>query len=99
MPAYLEVILGDRTEVVPLDGDRLSIGREPGNDVAISDATMSRRHAVFARLAAGWSVTDVGSTNGTLVNGEPIDAPRPLFSGDEIQFGDTRLIYHSGDIR
>ena len=99
MPAYLEVILADRTEMVPLEGVRLTVGRDGSNDVAIGDATASRRHAAFERLAAGWSVSDVGSKNGTLVNGQYIDQPRPLFSGDEIVMGETRLVYHSGEIR
>ena len=99
MPPYLEVVSGDRTEMVPLDGARLTVGRDPSSDVHVDDATVSRRHAVLERLAAGWSVSDLRSTNGTLVNGDFIDQPRPLFSGDEIQVGETRLIYHSGDIR
>ena len=99
MSAYLEVIGDDQTEMVPLDGARLTVGRGPSNDLVLADKTASRRHAVFERLAAGWSVADVGSTNGTTVNGQYVDQPRPLFSGDEIVIGDTRLIYHSGEIR
>ena len=99
MPPYLEVVFADRTEVVPLDGARLMVGRDSSSDIKVDDTTASRRHAVLERLAAGWSVSDAGSTNGTLVNGEFIDQPRPLFSGDEILVGETRLIYHSGDIR
>jgi len=48
---------------------------------------------VLERLAAGWSVSDLDSTNGTLVNGEPLRQPRPLYPGDEIEVGDTRLVY------
>ena len=99
MSPYLEVVFPDRTEMVPLDGQRVTVGRGSSNDVTVDDATASRRHAVFQRLAAGWSVTDAGSTNGTLVNGSYIDQPQPLFSGDEIVVGETRLVYHSGDIR
>jgi pSer/pThr/pTyr-binding forkhead associated (FHA) protein len=43
-------------------------------------------------------VSDIGSKNGTLVNGELVDQPRPLYSGDEIIVGETRLIYHSGGL-
>lgn len=98
MPAYLEVCREDTTDVVPLEGVRLTVGRGPSNDVDLDDPTASRRHAVFERLAAGWSIDDVGSLNGTLVNGELLDRSRPLYSGDEILVGDTRLIYHSGDL-
>ena len=48
---------------------------------------------MLERLAAGWSVSDLDSTNGTLVNGEPLRQPRPLYPGDEIEVGDTRLVY------
>ena len=98
MPPYLEVIGGDQTDMAPLEGIRLTVGRGKSNDIALKDPAASRRHAVFERLAAGWSVTDVGSKNGTLVNGEFVDEPRPLYSGDEIIVGETRLIYHSGEI-
>ena len=98
MDAHLEMSGPGRTGRVALDGDRLTIGREKGNDVVLpGDPMVSRRHALLERLAAGWSVSDLGSTNGTFVNGEPLDRPRPLYSGDEIAVGETRLVYHQGE--
>jgi pSer/pThr/pTyr-binding forkhead associated (FHA) protein len=85
--------------MVPLEGIRLTVGRGSSNDIDLNDRAASRRHAVLERLAAGWSVEDVGSKNGTLVNGEYVQQARPLYSGDEIVVGETLLIYHSGDIR
>ena len=99
MPAYLEVTRDGATDVVPLEGVRITVGRGPSNDVDLDDPTASRRHAVLERLAAGWSIDDVGSLNGTLVNGELLERARPLYSGDEIVVGDTRLIFHAGTIR
>jgi pSer/pThr/pTyr-binding forkhead associated (FHA) protein len=96
--AYLEVCRDDATDVVPLDGVRLTVGRGPSNDIDLDDPTASRRHAVLERLAAGWSIDDVGSLNGTLVNGTLLARAPPLYSGDEIVVGDTRLIFHGGDI-
>jgi pSer/pThr/pTyr-binding forkhead associated (FHA) protein len=99
VPPYLEVSHDDRTDVFHLDGPRVTVGRGSANDLDLDDPTTSRRHAVLERLAAGWSVKDLGSLNGTYVNGEPVVQPRPLYSGDEIAFGESRVIYHSGEIR
>lgn len=92
--AYLEVWRPDGAERVFLDGDRLTIGREESNDVIVpDDPTVSRHHAVLERLAAGWCVSDLNSLNGTFVNGQPLGQGRPLYSGDEIEVGETRLVY------
>jgi pSer/pThr/pTyr-binding forkhead associated (FHA) protein len=94
MEAHLELFGPERTGRVPLDGDRLTIGRDQSNDVVLpDDLTVSRHHAVLERLAAGWSVSDLNSTNGTFVNGQFLTQPRPLYSGDEIEVGETRLVY------
>jgi pSer/pThr/pTyr-binding forkhead associated (FHA) protein len=92
--AYVEVFGPQGTQRVFLDGDRVSVGRDESNDLVLpDDTTVSRRHAAFERLAAGWCITDLNSTNGTLVNGELLNQPRPLYSGDEIEVGETRLVY------
>ncbi len=97
MEAHLELFGPERTGRVPLDGDRLTIGRDQSNDVVLpDDLTVSRHHAVLERLAAGWSVSDLNSTNGTFVNGQFLTQPRPLYSGDEIEVGETRLVYREG---
>jgi pSer/pThr/pTyr-binding forkhead associated (FHA) protein len=80
---------------VPLSGLQLTIGRDSGNDVRLrDDPTVSRRHAVLQRLAAGWAIHDHSSLNGTFVNDELLTGGRPLYPGDEIRLGDTILIYH-----
>lgn len=97
MEAHLEVFGPEGTGRVPLDGDRLTIGRDQSNDIGLpEDLAVSRRHALLERLAAGWSVSDLSSTNGTFVNGQPLSQPRPLYSGDEIEVGETRLVYRQG---
>ena len=83
-----------RSSRLDLVADRSTIGKAAENDVALADdATASRLHAVLERFAAGWCVTDLGSSNGTLVNGERIWASRRLRHGDEIRVGQTRLIF------
>lgn len=82
---------------VSLEGmNQVSVGRGKGNDLVIDDPTVSRRHLVLERLAAGWSAHDVQSTNGTLVNGEPIGQGRPLYPEDQLLLGDTKIVYRSG---
>lgn len=90
----MEVWRGGEAERVPLVGERLTVGRDPANDVAVpDDLTVSRNHAVFEQLPGGWWIRDLGSTNGTYVNGVEVTDERPVFPDDEIRVGDTRLVF------
>src|SRR3954470_22804548 len=90
----IEVINGVRSERLDLAADRSTIGKAVENDVPLADDAMaSHLHAVLERFAAGWCVTDLGSSNGTWVNGERIWATRRLRHGDEIRVGQTRLVF------
>ncbi|MBV8296625.1 MAG: FHA domain-containing protein [Acidimicrobiia bacterium] len=96
MPAFLEIWRPDGTELLALESGRLGIGRADTNDIAVPrDERASRLHALIERLPAGWSVRDLGSTNGTFVNGERIVGDRALRAGDEIKVGDTRLVFRA----
>jgi Inner membrane component of T3SS, cytoplasmic domain len=91
---HIEVISGARTQRVELTGERLGIGRADENEIAVADDAMaSHLHAVLERFSAGWCVTDLGSSNGTWVNGERIWASRRLRHGDEVRVGQTRLVF------
>lgn len=69
-----------------------TIGREPGLDVALtSDTKASRRHAQIVADGAGMAIEDLGSTNGTYVNGQRIVARQPLVPGDTVTIGTTLL--------
>lgn len=93
-PPQIELITPTRSWEVSLEADRTSIGKAEENDVALGeDPTASHLHAVFERFAAGWCVTDLGSSNGTWVNGERIWASRRLRHGDEIRVGQTRMTF------
>jgi pSer/pThr/pTyr-binding forkhead associated (FHA) protein len=73
-------------EVAVLSG--ITLGRDDC-DVVLSDPEVSRRHAVVLESPEGFAIEDLGSTNGTWVNGERIDRPEPLHAGDEVRLGNT----------
>jgi pSer/pThr/pTyr-binding forkhead associated (FHA) protein len=96
MATFLEIWRSEATELLPLESGQLSIGRAESNDVALpNDDRASRQHALLESLPAGWCVRDLGSTNGTFVNGERIVRDRALRPGDEIVVGDTRLVFRA----
>ena len=81
----VELVLEDRAH--PLEGrGPWSIGRSEENDIVISNPNVSRRHARLSRSQNGFVIEDLGSTNGTLLDGAPIDRER-IESGDELTFG------------
>jgi DNA-binding CsgD family transcriptional regulator len=93
MTAFLEVWRPAGSDLVPLTADRLTIGRAEDNDVVLADdSQVSRVHAVLDRLGAGWSVRDVGSSNGTFLNGKRLSGETRLDPGDEIRLGRTRIV-------
>ncbi len=78
-----------------LTGGRATVGRLPSCEVLLDDPTVSREHAAFVRRGQSWWVLDLGSTNGTRVNG--VDAAEhPLSDGDEIEFGEVTVLYRTG---
>ncbi|MFJ5294630.1 MULTISPECIES: FHA domain-containing protein [unclassified Streptomyces] len=78
-----------------LDSDLTTAGRHPQSDIFLDDVTVSRRHVEFRRGAdGGFTVSDVGSLNGTYVNRERIDAV-VLANGDEVQIGKYRLVFYA----
>jgi ABC-2 type transport system ATP-binding protein len=70
---------------------RALIGRDPGADVVITDSEVSSRHASVALADGGLVLEDLGSTNGTFVNGQSVSGPQQLKSGDRIRLGATVL--------
>lgn len=94
MSSHLEVFKPTGRELVPLGGQRVTLGKASGNAIALEhDDTVSRLHAVFENLGSAWSIRDMGSRNGTYLNGEKITAERVLHSGDEVRVGKSRLIF------
>ena len=71
-----------------LEGDQLTIGRDSVNEVVINDAEISRRHARLTFQGGKYVLEDLGSTNGTFVNGQRLAGPRVLKPGEVVSFGE-----------
>ncbi|MGH3147061.1 MAG: FhaA domain-containing protein, partial [Rubrobacter sp.] len=83
----VEMVLGDET--FPLEGrGPWTVGRSQENDIVVNDPNVSRKHARISRADNGFIVEDLGSTNGTLLDGAPIDRER-IEGGDELTFGQS----------
>jgi hypothetical protein len=88
---FAELVLPDGSHVEIGDGP-VVLGRLPESDIVVNDPNVSRRHAEFRRTVDGVVVTDLGSTNGTRVNGMPV-REQLLTSGDEITVGTSTLVF------
>jgi signal transduction histidine kinase len=73
----------------------ITVGRDGTNRIRLHDTEVSRRHAEFRQVEAGYAVMDVGSANGTFVNNQKIQEA-VLQAGDQIVFGQTTLVYSTG---
>lgn len=75
-----------------LDLPVTSVGRNPDCHISLDDVTVSRRHAEFRRQSPEVQIVDLGSLNGTYVNGQPVQSAL-LANGDEISIGNYRLVF------
>ncbi|MCE5202991.1 MAG: FHA domain-containing protein [Actinomycetia bacterium] len=78
-----------------LDQPVLTIGRDPESDIFLNDVTVSRAHAILDSSADGVTIEDVGSLNGTYVNGMRVDKAS-LRSGDTVQVGRFEMVFLEG---
>lgn len=91
MSVYFEWWDGRERRVLLLDGDRLTVGSAPDNDVVVDDPSVSRVHAVVQRLGGRWFIEDCGSRNGTSVNGRRLTGLAAIRANDEVRLGRARL--------
>jgi hypothetical protein len=87
-------LVDERGQRLPLTGDRIVAGRSAQCDLRLDDDLASRRHFMLEQTPAGWQITDLGSTNGTLLNGRRLSpqVPVPLALSDRITVGHTTFV-------
>jgi hypothetical protein len=88
----LEIIQGvDSGKIFPLEGNELHIGRHAQCEIVLSDLEVSRRHLKISKMDGKWVVDDLGSTNGTWINGQRI-VKQEVYPGDQVEIGQTVFI-------
>ena len=90
-PQRVLLAVGGRRLLVPPDGG--TVGRSRDCDVVLDDAGVSRRHAELRPGPDGWTVADLGSTNGVRVNGAQVRGVQLLRSGDLLELGTTEIVF------
>jgi Protein of unknown function (DUF3662)/FHA domain len=93
-PTRALLVLGDRRIPLPPGGG--VVGRSRDCDVVLADAGISRHHAQIRPGPGGWTVEDLGSTNGVLVNGRSVRGTQLLHSGDQLELGSTEIVFEIG---
>lgn len=93
------LVLQPNPSLAGKETEKLIIGRSPERDFTIDHSTVSKRHAFLSRDKEnqGWRLGDVGSTNGTFLNGQPVDVGTPVLlrDGQVVSFGDCDFLFFS----
>ena len=96
--ARILLVSPDGQQVVELR-DFNSLGRHPSNTIQLLDKIVSKEHCIIERRAQALVLRDLGSLNGTYINGERVNGERELKHGDDIALGGTRARYDDGSGR
>jgi predicted component of type VI protein secretion system len=81
-------------KIYPLEAPEIVIGRDAGNIIAINDAEISRKHAKLTLQNSTYLLQDLGSTNGTFINGQRITTPQELKPGDSVTLGENIVLMY-----
>jgi len=95
--AFLEVNSPRWTRRIELTAEPISVGRHPDNQIVFNDDGLSRKHCVFERKPNGWWIQDLGSRNGTRLNGDKV-ASAVLASGDVVRVGVLEIRFVSPEV-
>src|ERR1017187_1539872 len=97
MQREIQILSPDgQTRIVPLDSERISLGRSSITELCYpDDSGLSRQHLAFEKEGGEWLIRDLGSKNGTLLNGVRITAPQVLKPGDRVTAGHLILVFDS----
>jgi pSer/pThr/pTyr-binding forkhead associated (FHA) protein len=87
-------------KIFPLDAEEITIGRDAINIIAINDAEVSRKHARMELRGSAYVIQDLGSTNGTFINGTRVSGMQVLNPGDTVSFGEGIVLVYEpvGDV-
>jgi predicted component of type VI protein secretion system len=89
---HFELWTGSGREVLTIPSARSTIGSSDAADIVVADGSVSRVHALLEWLGGSWFVQDLGSRNGTFVNGERVQVRRPVRTSDELRLGRALLV-------
>jgi len=98
MSVLLEIFVGVNREVVTLDDEPITLGRSADAGLTLADQNVSRVHAKLTPVAGRWTIEDVGSKNGTWINGERKHTEQTLNDGDEIKVGSTTIVFRDSSL-
>jgi len=93
-PPRALLLLGGRRLLVPPEGG--TIGRSRDCEILLEDTGVSRHHAAIRPAGDGWTIEDLGSTNGVMLDGREIRGVQPLHAGDRIELGSTAIVFELG---
>jgi hypothetical protein len=93
-PARALLAVGGRRVLLSPTGG--TIGRSRDCDIVLDDVGISRHHAEIRPAASGWTIADLGSTNGVQLNGKRVRGPQPLNQGDRVELGSTEIVFEVG---
>ncbi len=92
MPSLFVFRGNDQGMRFELEAETVHLGRDASNTIQLHDTEISRRHAILRRTGRDYTLTDLGSSNGTFVNGQRVDT-HELASGDQVQMGSTQMLF------
>jgi pSer/pThr/pTyr-binding forkhead associated (FHA) protein len=94
IPKQVVIVVQKTGQKIPVKTKKIKIGRDPTNQIVVPDDTFTSRHHAWITYEEGdfW-LEDLGSTNGTLLNGHPVVKRQILSAGDKVRVGHTELTF------